>query len=228
MGELSSALSSGKDVKLSADVELTENLSVEGAIFDGSGKTLTLEKGGVQTFIEKIDGTIKNLTIDGEGEATTIWDDVNSEFKSKRGIFNTSNKSTSDVTIENVTFLNLGYAFNLYAVESEDVNLNLKDCTIEGWSSFTGFDKATFNGCKFKIGSYFPAGNEFNGAIRPYDETLFENCDFEDGFKVMNDLGTPQTFTFKNCKYNGVLINNSNVSSLLKISAGNGYTIYVL
>ena len=185
MGELNSALSSGKDVKLSSDIDMSNSsLKIENNnTFDGNGYTLNSDK---QVVITTTGGTIKNLVIDGEGEPSENGTD------SKRGIFNNGEngnpKATSDVNIENVQFLNLGYAFNLYAVESETANLYMTDCKIQGWSSFTGFDAAFFTDCEFIRGTYH---NDplFDGAIRPYDDVTFEDCDFAQDFKIANDLG---------------------------------------
>lgn len=154
-------------------------------------------------------GTIRNLVIDG--------DNKEGEGKSKRGISNTekSDYATKDVCVENVQFLNLGYAFNLYAVESETVNLYMTGCKIQNWSSFTGFDAAFFTDCEFIRGTYYTPDSYFNGGIRPYDDVTFDNCDFAEGFKIVNDRSSGITIKFKNCKYNGVLITQNNVDELL-------------
>lgn len=208
MQELSKALASGKDVKLNDNVALDQTLTVAGGILDGGGKTLESE----ERFMVKVNengGTIKNLVIDGDNEE--------GEGKSKRGISNTekSDYATKDVCIENVQFLNLGYAFNLYAVKSETVNLYMTGCKIQNWSSFAGFDAAFFTNCEFIRGTYYTPDSYFNGGIRPYDDVTFDNCDFAEGFKIVNDKSLSITIKFKNCRYNGELVTQNNVDKLL-------------
>ena len=225
MGELNSALSSGKDVKLSGNIDSSEDIvKIESNnTLDGQGNTMISDQ---KRMITTTGGTIKNIIIDGKNLKSAT-------AETKRGIFNDgkegTQKATADVNLENVTFTGLGYAFNLYAESGSGAKLSVIDCNIEGWSSFTGFDSAIFESCKFTMGNYFtitdPLTQFWNGCVNCHVNTVFEDCDFENGFKIGSGNGTTPTITFKNCRLDGVDITSSNVSNLY---ADSGMVITVI
>jgi hypothetical protein len=179
---------------------------VNNIILDGQGSTITSD---LQSILTTKGGTIKNLVIDGNNAFTA-------DSKGKRGIYNASTPAADNVFLENLTIVGTGYTFNIYG--KDDADLNVTNCYLEGWTSFTGFEVANFFDCKFTVGRYYNtniSGQEYwNGCVRPYNKTTFENCDFEVGFKIMNGAGVNPSITLKNCTLGGVKVTSSNVDQL--------------
>lgn len=215
--------STKSDVTLASDLNLFSSLTV--ATLDGGNNTL---KSTAHKAVVSNGGSIKNVTLNGGADYAKDKDGnylLNSSGKklSTRAIW--LEKATSDVVIENVTVRDAGYAFNTGSGIGDNLKLTVSNSTFENWMSYDGFASASFSNCNFEVGSYFEQGSEFNGGMRPYVETLFENCNFESGFKVdsycvvnageSNEKVVSPKLTFKNCKYNGVLLTSSNISELL-------------
>ena len=112
--------------------------------------------------------------------------------------------ATGDVYIENVVFYNVIYTFNSDA-GSKDYSVTLKDCTVNGWTSFSAVHKSvTFENCSFGKGS----GYAFS---RPYMETTYIGCDFAEGFKI----DARAMLTFDGCTYAGNTLTADNIGSLV-------------
>ncbi len=215
--------STSRSITMGTDLNLFSSLKV--TALDGGNNTL---KSTAQKAVVSNGGSIKNVTLNGGADYAKDKDGnylLNSEGSklSTRAIW--LEKATSDVVIENVAVRDAGYAFNTGSGIGDNLKLTVSNSTFENWMSYDGFASASFSNCNFEVGSYFEQGSEFNGGMRPYVETIFENCNFESGFKVdsycvvnegkSNERVVNPKLTFKNCKYNGVLLTSSNISELL-------------
>ena len=205
----------GTEVSFPSDVKTSTTLNVNGKTLDGNGYTLTSDAQAILK-VTTTGGTIKNLTVDGNNQRT-------SDGKATRGIYNESaghaDYTISDVNIENVKFTGTAYTFNLYAVAGSDAKLNVTDCTLQGWTSFTNFASTSFKDCDFTMGTYYnpiPTGEiGWNGCVRPYNQTTFENCDFAPGFLLMDGANVTPLYILKNCTIGGVPVTAENLESLL-------------
>ena len=153
------------------------------------------------------DVTVSNVAIEGNN---VYWGE-----KSTRALYFT--KPGRNITIDNVTVKNVGYALNVNAaVNTEENNLVVKNSSLQGWISYgDAIDNASFSNVEFSISNYFEAGSDFNGGIRPYCETVFENCKFENGYAVSFTQG--KAMTFKGCTVDGVALTAENFATLLKV-----------
>lgn len=131
--------------------------------------------------------------------------DKSEEGDNLRALYNGEKSSeyvTKDMVIKN-SYLDGTYAMNVYAVDGSGANLIVNDTTLKGWISYTGFASASFTNCTFGQNT----NAELYKNIRPYDTTVFTNCDFEAGYSFMWDkLGADDKVTFINCTIGGVAI----------------------
>lgn len=144
---------------------------------------------------------------DPAGEAINglvVVDDSDDETN-LRALYNGEKKSdymTKDLTISD-SYLEGTYAMNAYAVDGSGAKLVVSDTTLKGWVSYTGFASASFTSCTFDKNS----NAEVQKTIRPYDTTVFTNCDFAADYVFLWDkLGADDTVTFVNCTIGGVAI----------------------
>ena len=202
--ELDSALSSGEDVVLGTDLtfsasDTTANsgygatgVSVKGGTFDGNGKTLTVTNanGTWGCAVNTKAGTVKNLTVNG----------------AFRGIF--MGGATGDVFIDNVVIDKVCYTFNSDA-GNKDYGVYISNSTLNGWTSYSDVHKeVVFTDCTFGQGT----GGYKYAFCRPYNESVFENCVFEEGYEF--DTSRTSKLTFINCYYGDTLITAENAASL--------------
>ena len=184
---------SAKDTSANSGYGAT-GVVVDGGVFDGNGKTFTVSDANStwDCAIAAKGGTIKNLTVAG----------------AMRGIFMPG--ANSDLYIDNVIFEDVVYTFNSDG-GNKNFGVYISNSTLNGWTSFSAVHKeVVFTNCKFGKGS----GYAF---CRPYNDAVFENCDFENGFR-MDARGV---VTFKNCTYNGVHLNKDNYTNLVTSNAHN-------
>ena len=184
---------SAKDTNANSGYGAT-GVVVDGGVFDGNGKTFTVSDANStwDCAIAAKGGTIKNLTVAG----------------AMRGIFMPG--ANSDLYIDNVIFDDVVYTFNSDG-GNKNFGVYISNSTLNGWTSFSAVHKeVVFTNCKFGEGS----GYAF---CRPYNDAVFENCDFENGFR-MDARGV---VTFKNCTYNGVHLNKDNYTNLVTSNAQN-------
>ena len=182
----------------------------DGGALDGKGHTLTVADTPATNLLVKGtgDATVKNLTIKGNGE----YYDTN---KSTRALY--FDGTMGDIIISNVHVSGVGYALNVNSSNGSG-KLNVSNSTLVGWSSFAAvFTEAKFTNVHFGIGTYFDANSMFNGGIRPYMTTVFENCTFEAGYTIScTEIGASESLTFKNCKVGNTVIDKTNIWDLLK------------
>lgn len=204
---LKETVAEGGDVLITEDVtgEATNGgynvaglTQTNGGVIDGNGNTLTVDdaNGNWDCALYTSGGTIKNLTVKG----------------AFRGIFTAGLKS--DLIIDNVTIDDVCYTFS---ADGSDPNYEVvfKNSTLNGWTSYTsGFKAVSFTNCKFGKGT----GGYKYAYCRPYTDTTFTNCTFEEKFEFD---ATKATNTFINCYYGTTLITQDNVAELLGSNAAN-------
>jgi len=163
-------------------------VSVKGGVLDGNGNSLGITNWGTwDAAVHTTGGTIKNLV-------------VNSGM---RGIFMGS--ATGDVYIDHVIIDGTVYTFNSDG-GSKSYGVYISNSTLNGWTSHSDVHKeVVYTNCSFGEGS----GYAF---CRPYGKTVFENCIFEEGFKL--DTSKTSDITFKNCYYGDTLITAENAAAL--------------
>ena len=205
--DLQSALASGnKEVVLEEDVDAeatsggysVAGVVVDGDVLDGNGKTLTVENANStwDCAVYTNGGVIKNLTIAG----------------AFRGIFTAG--CSSDIIVDNCVIDDV-----CYTISSDGSNANysiiVTNTTLNGWTSYTGgYKSVSFTDCKFGAGT----GGYSYAYCRPYSDTTFTNCVFEEGY-TFDSLRC--TSTFINCYVGDTLITEDNVVELLGDSAAN-------
>lgn len=195
-------------VTLNADASVIKSIVLAGASLQGNNNTIAVSKNVATNYIVNGTGdvTVSDVVIEGNN---VYWGE-----KSTRALYFTK---PGNITIENVTVKNVGYALNVNAaVNAEENNLVVRNSSLVGWISYGGaIDNASFSNVAFGISNYFEAGSDFNGGIRPYCETVFENCKFEKGYVVSFTQG--KAMTFKGCTVDGVALTAENFATLLKV-----------
>ena len=201
--DITTALNSNAKVTLSNNVTTSSNISLaNGKELDGAGNTLYIdnleETSGLALGLTVAGGTIKNLTIDGQNQASA-------NNNGYRAIYIVNPQE--DVILENVNITGVLYPFNTGTMSGakDGVKFSVSNSTFAGWSSFSGFESAKFENCNFEVGSYKKGESIYNQGIAPYVTTVFENCDFAKGYYFdMSKFVAGATLTFKNCTVDGV------------------------
>lgn len=201
--DITTELNSNAKVTLSDNVTTSSNISLaDGKELDGAGNTLYIdnleETSGLALGLTVAGGTVKNLTIDGQNQASA-------NNKGYRAIYIVNPQE--DVVLENVNITGVLYPFNTGTMSGAKagVKLSVSNSTFAGWSSFDGFASAKFENCNFEVGSYKKGESIYNQGLAPYVTTVFENCDFAKGYYFdMSKFGAGATLTFKNCTVDGV------------------------
>lgn len=208
---LVAALENGEDVTLYSDIKIdpanmsnaygTTGINVkEGQTIDGNGYTLNI-KGADDTWdtgINTTGGLIKDITVTG----------------SFRGIFINHNSTHSEkVILENVTIT--GTVYTISCDQGLNQGFEATGCTFNGWTSYAAtIGNVKFTNCNFNEGSGY-------AYCRPYAPTEFINCNFEKGYQ----MDTRNNVTFKNCKLDGVLLTEENLSTLVTSNITNAKVI---
>lgn len=166
---------------------------IDGIVLDGGGKTITVNgaNGTWESAINMKSGTLKNATVTG----------------AFRGIFLSG--TNGDIEVDNVILDGVCYTFNSDAGNKE-YSVVFSNSTLNGWTSFSNVHKlVTFNNCRFGKGT----GSYKYAYCRPYNESVFENCIFEEEFEF--DARQNSNIKFKNCYVGETLISGENVTELL-------------
>ena len=154
-----------------------------GDVLDGNGYKLEIW-GADSTWdcaVAITGGTVKNLTV----------------AKAFRGIFMPG--ANGDVVIDNCKFDNVCYTFNSDA-GSKEYGVTIKNTVLNGWTSFSDVHKfVTFENCTFGKGT----GDYQYEFCRPYNETTFTGCEFNEGFDFDASAIGDNTLAFNECKYDG-------------------------
>ena len=230
--ELAAALADGKDVLLTKNITTKATTSnnlvygnpygvvVSGETLNGNGYTISAGE-GVKYTVVTTGGTITNVTVNS-GE---------------RGIVTYA--PTEDVIIDSVVVNGPGYALN--SSEHGAVKLNVMNTTLNGWTSFAGFESASFTSCMFgenttKYWQNSGYAQDYDRLIRPYVSTTFTGCEFEEDFYIdLSALGNngenpnsdeyevidaDATVSLTNCTCNNEMITATNYSDYVTIEKG--------
>ena len=149
-----------------------------------NGDTKAISVGGSDVII-------KNAKISGAFRGIIFWDNIG-----------------GDNVIENCIIDNVIYTFNINASSVEPgTTLTVKGSTLNGWTSYSGcMEKVTFIDCK--LGK----SNGYANMVA-YADTEIKNCEFYDGYRF-GAGATGKTFTFTNCKIDGVKITAENFAEI--------------
>ena len=180
-------------------------MQLNGGVLDGNGKTLDFNKGIAKNGkydnygIMTTGGTIKNADISGVFRGIVIM------------------CPTEDLYIDNVTVgVDEDMCYGINTTESgSDCKVYVSNSTLGGWNSFGDAVQAVnFTNCKFVQGTYYT--DVYGRLVKPYVNTVFENCDFADMYYIdLSSLGADQTVTLRNCTVNGVKLTAQNWTSLV-------------
>lgn len=195
--ELNAAVAAGKNILLDEDLEITEQIVLNGSNLDG-GPSHTIQsevsrdaKGNTVPAVLATEGVVENLQLYGAG----------------RGV-GTRGSLTGDLTVRSYTADNGSYA--LHVGSGNGYSLLVEDSFLNGWVSYgKGFSSVTFNNVYFAKNS---TPSDFNG-IRAYSNTTFVSCEFE-GVTLDVD-GEATAIVLENCTINGVAITKDNLAALL-------------
>lgn len=139
---------------------------------------------------------VENMTIDGGNYTTTDGKGLRGIYITTGGVYNVNN-----VVVKNVT-----YAINVNTTAA--VTLNVKNSTLEGWTSYGNTTTASFENVAFTCGTY--------ANFKPYTATTLTNCTFEPGFQIDFTALTGK-LTFVNCKYGNTVLTEENFASVANI-----------
>lgn len=210
--KLNAAFQSSGYVELSASLSLSSSVQMTtDGVFDGRDYTLTAPtyvegQANTENGIAMSGGRLKNITILGGyrclGDTAAI-------------------PQTGAVRLENVTVDGPNYALN-FGYGRFNQQLVAEESKFYGWSSYTGFNAATFTDCTFgwdSTGSY--------GNLRPYVDTILIGCRFEgktaeDGSVVPFNISLREnisgiTITLEDCYVGDTLLTQENITEFLNI-----------
>ena len=135
-----------------------------------------------------------------------------------------TNSIPGNILIENSTLTaNTGDTYSLSIGASATGTLRVKDSMLQrpidlgqntkSNDKLLGLQSATFDNCKFTAKA---SGNRLQDRIATGVNTTFTNCEFDSGMMfVANYCKNNPTYTFTNCKVNGVALTAENYSSLI-------------
>ena len=139
---------------------------------------------------------VENMTIDGGNYTTTDGKGLRGIYITTGGVYNVNN-----VVVKNVT-----YAINVNTTAA--VTLNVKNSTLEGWTSYGTTTTASFENVAFTCGTY--------ANFKPYSATTLKDCTFEPGFQI-DFTALTGVLTFDNCKYGDTVLTRENFASVVNI-----------
>ncbi len=161
------------------NVKITSNNSASPILVTGS------------TFGEGDSLTISNSTITSESRSIYIVDGTNGK-----------------VIIDNCDITGT-YTFNVNSGNSQNLELEIKDSALHGWTSYGYIKSASFTNTSFSQGS-----SDYN-FMRPYTNTTFSGCTFGDGF-LIGAGATGLKYEFTDCEYaDGTAVTAYNIKDKL-------------
>lgn len=202
--------------------ELKEILKTQGNVVLTSNLDLVSEKGGYSQSGLVVSGGVidgNNNTVD-VNNANGTWDCAvyfsGGEIKNIkisgafRGVFTAG--CNSDLIMDNVVIDDVCYTFSSDGSNS-NYSIIITNSTLNGWTSYTGgYKSVSFSNCRFGRGT----GSYQYAYMRPYNDTVFLNCYFEEGYEFDS---TQCTSVFINCYYGNKLITQDNVVAFLGADA---------
>lgn len=207
--DLTTALAAeAPNVVLAKNVEATSTIVMaKGGVLNGNGNAITGTLTSYSTpALNTKGGLIKNISI-VTGCQYSIAADV----------------LTEDLYIENVTTDKTGYGINLRGSGTQYC-LYATNSTFKGWSSFTGLKQANFKNCEFGQGEYWVNkgyADAYDRLLKPYVNTVFENCTFEKGFYLDLSAFTGTSIKFINCTVDGVALTKDMFKNSTESASGN-------
>ncbi|MBQ6871986.1 MAG: fimbrillin family protein [Bacteroidales bacterium] len=191
---------------LEASSVTSSTVAVAGT-FDGAGNTLTITEGTADYVSDgnfkliALNGenvTVKNMVIDGNNASAEVGGTT-------YGVRNIVIDAAGTYTIDNVKSINATYP--LHVRTTAEVELIVKNSTMEGWLSYNAGTTASFENVAFTTGTY--------GRFRPYGTTTLTNCSFDAGYVIdLSRLAAGEKVTFVNCTYNGVALAAANITTV--------------
>ena len=216
--ELAAKMAEGKDVVLANDLTNAAvdtkapygnyyGIAHNGGVFNGGGYTLDFDR-GTKNSNGKYDnygimtsgGTIKNVAISGVFRGIMIM------------------YPSQDIYVDNVTLNDpddYGVCYTINTGEGDGThNLYVSNTTLNGWTSIgTAVKETYFTNCTFGQGLYYT--NVYGRLVKPYVDTVFENCEFSSMYYIDLSAFVGTKVTLKNCTVNGVKITAENWTSLV-------------
>ena len=194
-----------KDATISLALGIT-NSDYAGAI--------VVKEGGVvldNIVIEEssFDGNISPILVTGsdfgEGDVLTI---SNSKIKANfRAVFIVDG-TNGKVVIDNCDITGT-YTFNVNSANSQNLEIEVKDSALHGWTSYGNIKSASFTNTSFSQGE-----SSYN-FMRPYIDTTFNGCTFGERF-LIGAGNEGKTYTFTSCKFaDGAAVAAGNIWSEL-------------
>lgn len=202
---LSLALGTNNDATLTANVQLTDELVMNGSTLDGAGYVLERTNSEPATNstnygLDVNGGTIQNITITGK---SMVYGDTTYGF---RAVY--SDSADEDIVINNAV-LSGTYALNVTS-PVDGITLTVTNTTLQGWVSGGLNGGNYFDNCKFEEG---PTGYK---TLRIYNDFTLTNCSFVSGMEISAGSAsvTGKTLTLNNCTINGTKITAGNFVEL--------------
>ena len=199
---------------------------------DADGNNLTSVKVSSATSIKSADVVVKNIDIVGNSNisvstSSSTFENVNIDTGYNGGLtlYGTAAEDDDIMLFKNVSIVKSFKALHIFhtgTVKIEDCfldavypincngskgNMIVKNTTLRGWTSYNNGNPetytTTFDNCVFGASEYY--GYAFT---RPYNSTVYTNCEFEEGFAIGGSTSnckdeTILTLEFKNCTYKG-------------------------
>ncbi len=200
---------------LSQAVQADKNLTADAMLDDAFGEVNATN--AAKWFVDQVAaapeaGAVRPAayvpSTEGEVIDHLIITDNSDDSTNLRALYNgeggAANYTTGDIYVLNSS-LDGTYAMNLYAVEGSGAELIVENTELKGWISYTGFASASFTDCTFDENS----NPEIYKTIRPYDDTVFTNCDFAAGYEFWLDQLAGSTITLVDCTIGGVEITSA-------------------
>ncbi len=185
-------------IVLDAATTITKNVTITNGTFNGKGNTLTAAATPSDNGMIRPAGDvlIQNVTIDGLNGA---WND-NGTSRGLRAIYV---NAAGNYVLDNVTIKNVTYAINVNT--TKEVSLEVKNSTLQGWTSYGTSTTASFVNVAFTKGT--------QATFRPYGTTILSNCSFEAGFTIdLAELGAGETIVFEGCTYGDAALTTDNLT----------------
>ena len=126
----------------------------------------------------------------GEGDTLTI---SNSTISSNARSLYIVDGTNGKVIIDNCDITGI-YTFNVNSSNSQNLEIEVKNSALHGWTSYGSIKSASFTNVEFSQGS-----SAYN-FLRPYTDTVWTDCTFGEGF-LIGAGAEGLNYTFTNCKY---------------------------
>ncbi len=197
--DLSDALENGGNVVMIEDVEISENIAMNGGTLNGNGNTLDAYDTPTSSdcAVTTTGGKVENLTIVGDEWATRALG------SGSTGTYVLS----EDLYISNVYIDKVMYAIN--GSGNGTAKVVVTDSTVYGWISYSNISSFEFTNCTLGI------GNSYDGYMVVYGNTSFTDCTFETFDMCANSAVVPgSVITFTNCYNDGEKVTVDNFKTL--------------